>query len=334
MVAAQQQKPKQTQMPTPSRMTLAAVSKGKQVEPERIVLYGPEGVGKSTFGADMPEPIILPVESGTKHLDVSRLPQPETWREVFEAIHMLTVEEHPYKTLVVDTLDAAQTLLFAHMCRRDSKANIEEYGYAKGYEIALDEWRLFVSYLEKLRQRRGMNILLLAHSWVKTFKNPEGDDYDRYEMKLHPKAAGFIKEQVDHVLFANFEVVAKKDKQTKRVKGVSTGSRWLYTTRTAAFDAKHRGVLPEQLPLSWADFSDALKAQAEADPATLVAEIQRKAGELGGDLEKKALGGIEKAAGDTAKLAQLNNWCNAHLAAREQEQTTAKPGAEQQPSAQ
>lgn len=316
----QQQQPKPSSPPRPSRMTLGAVVKGKRKQPVRAVLYGLEGIGKSTFGANAPGSIFLGAEDGTAHLDVARLPSPESWQDVLDAVRLLGAEEHPYQTLVVDTLDAVEPLVWAHICKRDSTGqrplrSVEDYGYGKGYQAALEEWRVFLAAMERLRAK-GMHVVLIAHSWIKPFKNPEGEDFDRYEMKLNAKAAGLVKEWADCVLFTNFEVLAHKDER-KRVRGIDSGARLIHTERRAAFDAKNRYSLPETLPLSWADFEAAMEKGQVAEPSVLRAEIQRKAALLGGEGEKVTLAALEKVGEDTTKLAQLNNWAAAKVAAKE-----------------
>jgi hypothetical protein len=301
----------------PSRMTLAGVIRGKKQRPVRVLLYGVEGVGKSTFAASAPKPIFLGAEDGTDQLDVERFESPATWQDVLDAIQVLTVEPSEYQTLVIDTLDWAEPLLWAHICKRDEQPNIEAYGYGKGYAAALDEWRVFLAALERLRKAKSMHLVMLAHSWIKPFKNPEGDDFDRYELKLHPKASGLLKEWTDAVLFAAFETFANKDKKTKRVRGVSTGARIIYTSRTAAYDAKNRYGLPDTVPLSWSDFMASAESHQTADPSALREEIARKAKELGGELEKNTLASLERVGTDSAKLAQLNSWVNAKLIEKE-----------------
>lgn len=298
--------------PAPSKMTLASITRGLVEGPWRILAYGVEGLGKSTLGAGTPRPIFLASEDGTGHLDVERFPKPESWRDVLDAVTLLAREKHDYKTLVIDTLDWVEPLCWAHVCARDSKANIEDYGFGKGYQTALDEWRLLLSKLEALRPA-GVNVMVLAHSTQKTWKNPEGDDFDRFELKVHAKAGGLFKEWSDAVLFANHETFAKKNEQTKRVKGVSTGARLLFTERTAAYDAKNRYGLPPFLALSWPELEAAMKAGRPADPAALIDECKRKAAELGGEDETKVLEALPRSGNDAAKLSQLNNWCNAQL---------------------
>lgn len=308
--------PKQQVLAAPSRMTLRALVKGRQVQPIRALLFGPEGVGKSTFGSNAPAPIFLGAEDGTGQLDVTRFPSPETWPEVLEAVRVLTVEPHDYRTVVLDSADWIEPLIWTHLCRQEGVSNIESLGggYGKGYTAALDQWRLLLAGLEALRRAKSMHVVTLAHSVIKSFKNPEGLDYERYELKLNGKAAGLLKEWHDAVLFANHEAFAVKDEKTKRVKGVSTGARVIYTSRTAAYDAKNRYSLPDSLPLSWQEFESAVAAGRVADPSVLLAEIERKIDLLDEKLGKDARAAILRAAGDAQKLAQLNNWANVKLA--------------------
>lgn len=303
----------------PSRMTLKALVRGKKEQPLRVVLYGVEGIGKSTFASGAPKPIFLAPEEGTAQLDIDRFPAPETWPEVLEALRVLEREDHEYQTLVMNTLDWLEPILWAHVCERDEMKNIEEYGYGKGYSAALEEWRIFLASLERIRRSKGMHVVMLAHSWIRPFKNPEGDDFDRYEMKLNNKAAGLMKEWADAVLFSNYETFASKDKRTKRVRGVDTGARLIFTQRKAAYDAKNRYGLPDSMPLSWGEFEGAVRTHEPADPERLKAEIERKLKLLGGEIEKGGTAAIARAGSDAMKLAQLNNWANAKLAAKEEE---------------
>jgi AAA domain len=261
----------------PKRMTLDAVVRGKLKKPKRIVLYGVEKIGKSTFAADATKPIFVGAEDGTSELDVARFPEPHSWQDILDAIQTLTDESHEFQTFVLDTMDWAEVLCWRHVCAAAKKDGIEDFGFGKGYVAALDSWRVFVSKLDALRDKRGMDIIILAHAWIKKFKNPAGDDYDRYELKVHAKAGGLVKEWVDCVLFANYETLTKKkgDGASARSIGVSDGARLIYTRRTPAYDAGNRYGLPEEMPLSWGEFSDAVERGTPGDPAKLLTEIQR-----------------------------------------------------------
>jgi hypothetical protein len=301
-------------------MTLQALVKGQQKQPRTVLLYGVEGIGKSTFGASAPKPIFIDTEGGTAHLNVERFPKAESWTDVMDALRELTTAEHDYKTVVIDSLDHAEPLLWNWMCKRDGKANIEAYGFAKGYGHALDDWRIFIAAIERLRATKQMNVILLAHSWIKSFKNPSGDDFDRYELKLHNKAAGLLKEKVDHVLFANYETYAVKGERESKAKGVSSGSRFIYTNRTAAHDAKVRCAVPvpPSLPLSWDDFDRALSAGQ--DPEALTAEITKVAAGLHQVEQEQVKAALGRAGEDAAKLAQLLSWATAKAIEIEKQQ--------------
>lgn len=314
-------KPISTHEPS-RRMALDKVTSGKKRLPHRLLVFGTEGIGKSTFALGAPKPIFLDIERGTELLEADRFPLPETWRDVLDAVHLLGTQEHQYETLVIDTLDALEYLVWNHCVTRDSTpakkiVDIEDYGYGKGYVKAVEEWLVLLSALERLREARKMHIILLGHSIVRSFKNPEGDDFDRYELKIHRSASGVLKEWCDGVFFANYETYAYKDEKTKRVRGVSTGARILHTERSAAFDAKNRYGLPVTIPLSWDDFEAAASTGRTADPATLVAEISRQSKLLGPEIEKKAAALVAAAKDDTARLAQINNRLTAKLAEKE-----------------
>lgn len=304
-----------------SRMTLDALVRGKQQAPARVVIYGPEGIGKSTFGANAPGAIFLGAEDGTAQLDVTRFPTPENWTEALDAIRTLTTDAHEFRTLVVDTLDWLEPVLWRHICERDKKRDIEEYGFGKGYQAALDEWRVFLSALDRLRMKRGMNVVLIAHSHVKSFKNPEGDDFDRYELKLHLKASGLIKEWSDAVLFAAFETFAVTDSKTKRTRGVSSGARLLNTERTAAFDAKNRYGLPPTIPISWDEFAAGMDAQQPASADVLLAQLREQAKRLAPPQQQTLKGMVERAAGDAQKLALALDWAGAKVITTTQQES-------------
>lgn len=307
-------------------MTLDNLVVGRLQVPPRIVVYGVEGIGKSTFASEAPDPIFLGMEEGTAQLDVKRFPTPEdvSWTDVLDAIRELTTKQHDFKTLVIDTLDWVEPIIWAHICARDRQTGIEGYGYGKGYVAALDEWRLLLAAIERLRRTREMGVIAIAHSWVKPFRNPSGDDFERYEMKIHQKAAKLWMEWSDAVLFANHELLTIKDDRTKRVKGISSGTRLLYTTHSAWADAKNRFGLPETLPLSWAEFEAAVKAGVPSDPAAIVTAIAEMM-TLGSDkLQADTRHYLEQAGADGRKLAQLLNWVTARVEREQREAGTTE----------
>ncbi len=308
--------------PRESRMKLGAVTKGRVERPMRVLLYGVEGVGKSTFAANAPSPIFIAAEDGTAQLDVARFPEPKTWVDVLDAIDELITADHQYQTVVVDTLDWLEPLCWAHVvdkARNPKIKSIEDFGFGKGYVAALDEWRSLLARFEQLRVKRGMHVIFLAHSWIKTFKNPEDEDFDRYELKLHAKAGGLLKEWADAVLFARYETFANTDDKTKRTRGVSTGNRVVHTQRTAAWDAKNRYDLPPTIPLDFSAFADAVKAQAPLDPEKLYERIDALLSSADAELEAKVRAAVQKAQGNAAQLARIADTLAARLRIKDQE---------------
>ncbi|MFO0659131.1 MAG: ATP-binding protein, partial [Polyangiaceae bacterium] len=291
--------------PSNTRMALANVVRGKQPKPLRVLLYGVEGVGKSTFAAQAPNPIFLCAEDGTSQLDVARFPSPATWLEVFEALGVLMKEEHEFQTLVIDTLDWLEPLCWAHVCAQNGKGNIEDFGYGKGYVAALDQWRMLVDRLDQLVRTKKMHVILIGHAAVRKIDDPHSGAYDRYRMKLHERAGDLWREWVDAVLFARHEVftVEKKGKQ----RGVSSGARVVHTQWNAAFDAKNRFDLPETLPLSWEEFENAVRAHLPATVDKLKKEIAQWMNQLPNNEEReKADKAMREWAGnDPVRLAQL-----------------------------
>lgn len=300
---------------TRGRMALDAVQVGKIVQPDRLVVYGQEGVGKSSLAAGADGAIFLPTEDGTAHLDVARFPAPESFADVLDAVRVLTNDEHAYRTFVLDTVDGLEPIIFRDICSASGKKSIEDVGggFGKGYTAALDSWRLLLAELDRLRRARSMRIVLLAHSHIKTFKNPEGDSFDRYIGKLNEKAWGLLKEWADHVFFARFQTYAVEGEKDKRVRGVSDGARVICTTRTAAYDAKNRADLPAELPLSWPDIEVALAAHRPADPAQLEAECAELI-PVAGDADGKLAGYLNTIRSDAAKLAHFANRLRAKAA--------------------
>ena len=306
--------------PKPSRMTLGSVIKGPIAAPIRVVLYGPHGIGKSTFASNASKPIFLCAEDGTNELDVARL-KPQTWEEIFEAVAMLGSEEHDYKTLVIDTLDWAEQLCWQSVYTRERKTSIEGLPYGRGFSIAHEEFRRLAAALDRLREQKGMAVVLLAHSWIKSFRNPEGEDYDRYEMKLHKLAGSALAEWADVLLFANYETYTRENDR-KRTTGVSTGARYAFTERTAAYDAKNRFSLPAQLPLHWEDFAQAV---ADGRPAT-VDSLRHKIAELlthaDDELAELVTQTVTKAGDDAAQLAKIASRLEARIHLQQQGQET------------
>ena len=214
---------------------------------------------------------------------------------MLSAIDALTREEHPFKTLVIDTIDWLEPLCWAHVCKAAGKPDIEAFGYGKGYVAAVDAWRLLLGRLEALQARRGMHVILLGHAVARDHRDPELDSWKRWTPKLHQAAADLICEWCDAVLYATHEAVARKD--GPRARGVSTGQRVLHTEWTAGHVAKNRHGLPPLLPLSWAQLWAHVRG-----PAAILAEIDGLLPQLPEDKRAKAQAARDEHATSAAAL--------------------------------
>jgi len=227
---------------------------GKTPAPRRVMLYGTHGIGKSTFASCAPKPIFLQTEDGLGEIDCDKLPVVTNFNEAMGALSELYTEKHPYQTVVVDSLDWLERLIWAEVCRKRNVENIEEIGYAKGYVFSLTQWREFLEGLSALRVDKGMTAILIAHARIERFENPETESYDRYVPRLHKLAAAIVQEWCDEVLFATYKVYTKQSDEgfnRKRTQGVGSGERIIRTQERPAHVAKNRLNLPDELPLDW-----------------------------------------------------------------------------------
>lgn len=239
---------------------------GKITKPQKVVIYGPEGIGKSTFAAQFPRPLIIDTEGSTSHLEVDRLPRPTSWQMLRQYIKDLKGDTMGYKTLVIDTADWAERLCEEAVCQSNGKIGIEDFGYGKGYTYVKEEFGRLLDSLSDLIDA-GMNVVLTAHSIIRKFELPEETGaYDRYELKLGQKAgnqcAALAKEWADMVLFANYKEIVITTKDNK--KKVSGGKRVMYTAHNPCWDAKNRHGLADELPFDYQEIAHCIPDTAPA----------------------------------------------------------------------
>lgn len=225
------------------------ITKGKQKSAIRLCAYGSEGIGKSTFASHFPDPVYIDVEGGTKQLDVARFPTPETWNDLLEEIDAVIEEPTVCKTLVIDTIDRAESLLIAAVLREGNKSSIEEFGYGKGWTILQERFlKDFLNRLDRLIAK-GVNVVLLAHAQMRKLESPEDPPYDRWELKVSKKVAPIVKEWADILLFMNYEVMTVEENGKAKAKGKA--KRKMHANHRPTYDAKNRYGLPDDMDLSF-----------------------------------------------------------------------------------
>jgi hypothetical protein len=249
---------------------MASIRTGKRHAPPRLLLYGTEGIGKSTYAAQAPNPIFIPTEDGLGEIDCASFPLAKQLTDVEESLTALAKEPHEYQTVVIDSLDWLEQLIWDDLCRISNSASIEKVdgGYGKGYIAALGFWRHILDLLDVLHKQRNMAVILIAHAKVERFEDPESTAYDRYSPRLHKHASALLTEWVDAVLFATRKFRTETEdagfgrERTIAVGiGPEGGERILRTVGGPSCVAKNRYNLPFELPLSWEAFANALSNQ-------------------------------------------------------------------------
>jgi hypothetical protein len=235
---------------------LERVQHGRQRRPITACIYGVPGVGKTTFGAAAPNPLMCCIERGAEHLDVSKLPPPESWDAFLTDLRELATAEHGFKSIVIDTLDALEPLAVAAICTQHKKDTLADFSWGGGYALLQAQWRLLLSALERLRDVRGMNIILIAHEHRKAYSDPELGSFEMYRPKLQEKAWAVTNEWCDAVLFAQFDQ-ALFEKDGQRARAIVSGRRVLRTQRGTGYVAKNRYGLEPTIDLDWKTFERA-----------------------------------------------------------------------------
>jgi len=270
------------------------ITTGIQPSYTKAVIYGVEGIGKSTLASKLPKPLFVDVEGGTNQLKVDRV-SPKTHSEILQLIANLKADQVGYKTLVIDTADWMEKLILRHIIDSagDKINSIEDFGYGKGYTMVEETWAKFLDKLNEL----PMDVVLLAHSELKKFEQPqEQGSYDRYTMKLSKKGNAILKEWPDALLLANYKTLVETD-EMKKAKAHGQ-KRTLYTTHHASWDAKNRFGLKDELPMeikSIAHIFGQMKGAAKKQ-ATPAKEAMKKA-----EVTEK----VKKETKPTGKLQEL-----------------------------
>ena len=230
---------------------------------KKVLLYGPEGIGKSTFASQFPDPLFIDTEGSTKELDIARFDAPSSWTMLTEQVRYVIAHPDVCRTLVIDTADWAERLCVEHILADRQIKSIEEPGYGKGYTYLKEEFGKLLNLLTDVIEK-GINVVLTAHAWMRKFEQPdEMGAYDRWELKLSKQCAPLVKEWTDMILFANYKtIVVKNENKKNKAQG---GRRVMYTSHHSCWDAKNRFGLPEEVPFEFSSISHLFEAAPKAE---------------------------------------------------------------------
>lgn len=244
------------------------ITKGKRARAQKVVIYGTEGIGKSSLASKFPEPLFIDTEGSTDNMDVARLDKPTSWIMLNNQIAFIKANPTVCKTLVIDTIDWAESLCVDNLCAMHGKKGIEDFGYGNGYVYAKEEMGRFLNKLQDLIEI-GINVVLTAHAQIRKFELPdEMGSYDKYELKLGKKTssqtAPLVKEWADLLLFCNYKTyLISQEKSTK--KKAQGNQRVMYTEHNPAWDAKNRHGLPSELPLDYNSIAHIFKTEEKEE---------------------------------------------------------------------
>ena len=246
----------------------------------KTLIYGAEGIGKSTLASMFPDPVFIDTEGSTKQMDVARLPVPETWQDILNEVKYVHQNPDCCSTLVIDTADWAEMKCVKKLF---GEAGIESPGYGKGYVMLAEEFQKLLSELDKVIAC-GIHVVLTAHAQMRKFEQPdEMGAYDRWELKLQKKTAPLVKEWADMVLFCNYKTIVVNVDGQGTAKGknkVQGGERVMYTTHHNCWDAKNRYGLDSPLPMSFESIASVIKADVPK-PEPKWKELERRIEESG-----------------------------------------------------
>lgn len=225
--------------------------------PPRLLIYGPEKIGKTSLAAEFPDPVFLRIECGPSEglelhgWDIGN------YAEFLEAIGVLYSDDHDFKTVVIDSTSSLESrVIWPEVCRLgDGVGHIEDFGFGKGYKLAIPIWEQALSALNDLRTDKGMSVVLLGHSLTKNFGDPETQSYSMFDVALQDaekvSAAARIKREMDAILFIKKDVTVEKEdpknKHNNRVIGKGGSTRWIHTEGRPAFVAGNRYSMPEKI---------------------------------------------------------------------------------------
>lgn len=250
------------------------ISNGVIARPQKVVIYGAEGVGKTTLAAAFPNPLFIDTEGGTSHMDVRRIAKPENWDKFIAVLFEVAMTSGICETLVIDTADWAEQMAVSYLLDKYKKTGIEEFGYGKGYVYLSEEFSRMLAALDRCIEA-GIHVVITAHAKMRKFEQPdEMGAYDRFEMKLSKNSAPLLKEWADLLLFCNYQTfVVTTENKSQKAQG---GKRVMYTSHHPCWDAKNRAGLPDVLDLDYSKIAHLFTKATEAVPVVTPTDTVRQ----------------------------------------------------------
>jgi hypothetical protein len=244
---------------------LTNIHKGKRIKPRRTILFGPHGIGKSTWASKWPSPLFLDLEGGVNDLDVESI-RIKSAMDVYGAvIELPSIDDLPYRTVVIDSSDWLEKLAWEHLCREADKPSIADFGFGTGYRKSSAFFAKVLSALDQVIEK-GLHVLFLAHSTQTKVEPPDGESYHKYAPKLHEQTSSLIQEWADEVLLCNYKVMTiKKDEGFKKERHIVTkqADRVIHTSERPGWYAKNRLGLPEEMTMDFSEYEPFLNRKAK-----------------------------------------------------------------------
>ena len=244
-------------------ISLASLKRASVSLPPLMLVYGTAGMGKTSLALQAPGAVYVQIapERPPSDVEATGFGELTEYGQVIEALGALYTDQHEYKTVVIDSVDALEPLIWRETCLRNQWKDIEQPGYGKGYLAADHVWRELIAGCDALRRDRGIQVIWLALAEATNHEEPGSQPYQRYMMKVHKRAEGLLTQAADAVLFINTKVTIKETEAgfgKKNTHAEGGGTRWLFSDGRPAYVAKNRFNMPDAIALPKGDAWTAL----------------------------------------------------------------------------
>ena len=290
---------------------LAKAKSGVQPHAQLSTIYGPPGVGKTTFVSKVQGLLLADIEDGSKSLDILRLGSDDlpTFEALESLIQELLTTQHDNKAIAIDSVTTLEHLIAKKICQENNVNELADIAFGKGSLYAKEKLKGFLTKLVELKNTKNMDVWFIGHSQVKKFNDPTLlQQFDRYTLQCNEAFGQEIIRQCDNVYFVKYDVQTSVDKNTKKAKGISDGSRVMFTRYAAGFDAKTRLNLPESLPFDYDEYMKAVSSYAPKASNDIVKDIEAlliKLAPHDADLTALAKDKLKAAGNDNTKLQRV-----------------------------